>query len=137
MAKIVTDIFDEPKQIDIPNIQAKSASIPIIEEVSSMEATSPREKLLTNSRHIFDQCLDKLDKKGQDYATEEDPFSSFSEFGQDEILDALKHKAGQKWSRFKNLVKGKKPMVADESIEDTVQDMINYLVLWLVRRQWK
>lgn len=57
---------------------------------------------------------------------------SFSESVDDYGLIAGVVRIGDKYNRLKTLVKGKDPLVTDETIEDTLLDMANYAIMTLV-----
>lgn len=80
-------------------------------------------------REIFDTCLDVLDAKGRDYSGTEDGMGNFKDFGWKGIVVRL----GDKYHRIKNLTKAE-AAVANESVEDTLYDTINYACLALVMK---
>ena len=67
-------------------------------------------------------------KKNHDYG------NSFEQSLNEEGLAASRIRIGDKWNRFKQLSKGAKAQVNDESLRDTLIDMANYAimtVMWL------
>lgn len=67
-------------------------------------------------------------KKNHDYG------NSFEQSLNEEGLAASRIRMGDKWNRFKQLSKGAKAQVNDESLRDTLIDMANYAimtVMWL------
>ena len=88
------------------------------------------EEKMTMARQVFDTCLTVLDKKGRDYSGTEDAMSNFNDFGSMGILVRI----GDKYNRAKNLTKAGKAFVHDESLNDTVMDMLNYSLLWLIMK---
>ena len=76
----------------------------------------------------FDRCLELMKKKNQDYADPSDALSNFREFGSFGVIVRM----GDKWNRIKNITKNQKVDVKDESIQDSLMDMINYCVICLV-----
>ena len=92
------------------------------------------EKLARN----FMDCLEIVKRKNADYATEENPLSNFeaaTTFAGIEPTVALLVRIGDKWTRYRNLMTGKEPAVQDESIEDTLRDVINYTNILLIYHQ--
>lgn len=79
-------------------------------------------------RAIFDTCLEVLDAKGRDYSGTEDGMSNFKDFGWKGIVVRL----GDKYHRLKNLSKAE--AAVNESVEDTLHDMIGYSALALVMK---
>lgn len=80
-------------------------------------------------RAIFNTCLEVLDAKGRDYSGTEDGMGNFKDFGWKGIVVRL----GDKYHRLKNLTKAE-AAVANESVEDTLYDTINYAALALVMK---
>jgi hypothetical protein len=98
-----------------------------------------REELLKNMEETFEKCLETAKLKNQDYANDLDCFSNFSSI---EELGITKTEIGflvrmqDKWSRIINLI-NKKNSVEDETIDDTIEDFINYLALLKAYRRSK
>lgn len=83
---------------------------------------------------VISDCVNIHDKKSQDYANIDDPFSNFkiavhlvSEFSDsmDQVFVTL---IGVKLGRIAELRNGKEPM--NESLRDSHLDLINYCALW-------
>lgn len=73
-----------------------------------------------------EEALELSRKKNRDYAGDGDPFRNFNEFGALGILVRM----SDKFSRIRTLIeRGGDPEV-DETIEDTLQDLLNYS--WLL-----
>ena len=72
-----------------------------------------------------------MQKKNADYAGNSNPYANFLNSKvvgvspQKGILVRLM----DKMSRIGNLIEGKNPMVKDETVDDTIDDAINYLVI--------
>lgn len=82
---------------------------------------------------ILDECLALAEKKNNDYAGEEDPFKNFrvcEEIGLCSMSVGILVRLCDKVSRFRNLYEGKEPKV-EESMRDTVIDIINYSAIFL------
>lgn len=86
------------------------------------------DQFLATCKQLFDDCNATLIKKNADY-TDTDPFSNFyaPELGlttEQSILYMIK----LKYNRISNLIiNNKSPNF--ESIDDTIRDMVNYLVI--------
>jgi len=87
--------------------------------------------LLVDAKETFDSCFAIMKKKNADYAGDLDPFHNFKNSRvvgvspQKGILVRLM----DKMSRIGVLTEGKGPAVKEESIDDTIDDAINYLVI--------
>jgi len=81
-------------------------------------------------RETFDKCIDISIKKNADYASDADPFKNFrmSEMVGVEPCKAIIIRITDKLSRISTLL-DKEADVSDESIYDTIYDMINYLAI--------
>lgn len=79
-------------------------------------------------RAIFNTCIEILDAKGRDYSGLENGMKNFEDFGWKGIVVRL----GDKYHRLKNLTKSE--AAVDESVEDTLHDMIGYSALALVMK---
>lgn len=65
---------------------------------------------------------------------------SFNQTLDEEGIVALRVRLADKWNRFKQLSKGSNPLVKDESLIDTMEDMANYLIMgimWLEEQEEK
>ena len=79
--------------------------------------------------NIFEQeLLPTLAAKGHDYAGNEDCMSNLVDFGWQGVVVRM----GDKYHRIKNFAQHTKLLVRDESIEDTLKDLINYAFLCLL-----
>ena len=88
--------------------------------------------LIESLKKTFGKCLMLATKKNKDYAGEENPFKN---------IEAVKHynidpkaalivRLSDKFSRLTNIIISKQEAeVKDETVEDTIQDMINYLAI--------
>ena len=86
---------------------------------------TPRERLLRMHEDMCKQARATMRKKSADYATEEDPLANFRRFGPLGIVCRL----DDKLSRLANFVKRGVFDVEDESLADTLRDLLNYSVL--------
>ncbi len=80
---------------------------------------------------LFGKAKELMIRKNHDYAGEADPFKNFrmcEEVNLCTVLVGMLVRLGDKVSRLENL-KTKEAKVKEESIEDTLIDVINYCVL--------
>ena len=77
-------------------------------------------------KDITDEMLKIFIQKNHDYG------NAFEESMNEEGLTSARVRLGDKWRRFKQLSKGEKALVEDESIKDTLLDMANYAILTLM-----
>lgn len=89
--------------------------------------------LLIDLEETFTGCLDIAKKKNNDYAGEKakDPFANFrgSEFLTGVSVEkGILVRLGDKFKRVSNLLE-QEAAVKDESIQDTLNDMINYVAI--------
>jgi hypothetical protein len=77
---------------------------------------------------LFNDCLEIAKKKSHDYAGEEDSLSNLRDFGWQGIVVRL----GDKYHRVKNFAKSGSLQVTDESVRDTLRDLVNYGALALI-----
>lgn len=88
-----------------------------------------RENLI---RDVFEtELLPMLRAKGHDYSGNANSFGNLSDFGWQGVVVRL----GDKYHRLKNFAKAGELKVKDESIEDTLKDMINYAFFCLIMRR--
>ena len=83
---------------------------------------------------ICEKALEILKKKNHDYSYGEDPFKNFQlceNVGICKTEEGILVRLSDKLSRIVSLIKSNERLVKDESIEDTVIDMINYGILLL------
>lgn len=98
---------------------------PTKEELEGIPDT-PKNRL---HRHHSDMCGEAFHlmlRKNHDYASDADPYRNFRQFGRYGILVRL----GDKFSRLRSFEEQGKLKVEDESVKDTLLDIINYAVLY-------
>ena len=87
--------------------------------------------------YTFSICQQILEAKNKDYATDQDPFKNFiatANLANISVSHGILIHIGDKLSRISNLLNKDMPVVYCESLEDTIQDVINYLAIlkaWL------
>lgn len=97
---------------------------------------------MTNAEFIkqleenFNRGLEIIKRKNHDYATDTDPWKNFrfADLVGVSVDRAILVRISDKLARVSNLL-DKQAMVADEKVEDTVLDAINYLNILLVYLQ--
>lgn len=101
-----------------------------------------REELLKHHEIICKQARDLMDKKNRDYAGN-DGLEPFANFTRVESMGICSTEQGfmvrltDKMSRISSILESGKNHVKDESFEDTMVDVINYIVLLSAYRQEK
>lgn len=88
-------------------------------------------ELKSNAEERFENCLEILKKKNHDYSGDRDELFNFKLVEQLGILSTEKGilvRMVDKISRLSTLL-DKEAHVADESIQDTLDDLINYAVI--------
>lgn len=101
-----------------------------------------REELLKHHELLCKQARDLMDKKNRDYAGNDgkEPFANFTRV---EAMGICSTEQGfmvrltDKMSRLSSILASGKNHVKDESFEDTMVDVINYIVLLSAYRQEK
>lgn len=78
----------------------------------------------------FTECYNLIERKNADYADEGNPFKNFEMSTQVGVTPAraILVRVSDKLSRVSNLL-NKEATVNDESIADTLNDMINYIAI--------
>ena len=90
-----------------------------------------REQLIELHSFLSAKALDLMTRKNQDYAGGGDPFSNFrasSVLGIDPVL-ALMVRCIDKFKRIESFVRKGELKVKEESVQDSILDVINYMVL--------
>ena len=91
-----------------------------------------RTEYLDNFAKVTKQMLEITAKKSNDYASDDDPFRNFREFGELGILVRM----SDKFSRLRTALYDRKDMaVSDETVEDTILDLATYAILLLSYRR--
>jgi hypothetical protein len=82
---------------------------------------------------IYQECLELSSRKNKDYSGEENPFRNFmlsEHLGICRTEEGIMVRILDKVTRIANLLKNE-AAVKDESIEDTLKDLINYSAILL------
>jgi hypothetical protein len=107
-----------------------------------MENQMTRDELLKHHEVLCKQARDLMDMKNRDYAGNggKQPFANFTRV---EAMGICSTEQGfmvrltDKMSRLSSIIESGKTNVKDESFEDTMIDVINYIVLLSAYRQDK
>ena len=98
-----------------------------------------KDELFERMSAAYQTCLRIVEAKNRDYASDADPFANFrliEQFSDGKISAeyGILTRCSDKFKRIMNLL-DKPNDVADESIDDTINDLCNYLqILKLYRR---
>ena len=90
-----------------------------------------QEQFFKDLENTFSECLQTARRKNADYSKEGDPFANFKNV---EVLGICSVETGiltrmtDKIARISNLTK-QEAQVKDESIKDTLMDLINYAAI--------
>lgn len=123
---------------NVPDIDRLKACLEAITDEGSQKANFCSSAISTppTDADKFEAITKKMHsifrKKNHDYG------NSFEQSLNEEGLAASRIRMGDKWNRFKQLSKGGKTLVKDESLRDTLIDMANYAimtVMWMDKQQ--
>jgi hypothetical protein len=89
-----------------------------------------KEQFIAHAKQTSERCLNLLIKKNSDYGAEADPFKNFrgSTLVGVDPKRAILVRMTDKMARVSNLL-DKPPEVVNESITDTLDDLINYSII--------
>lgn len=96
-----------------------------------LETGGPRSDLYAAHERLCKAALALMLKKNQDYACQSDPYRNFRTFGTLGVLVRL----SDKLSRLRSFEENNKFAVEDEKLIDTIQDAVNYLVIYYQMKQ--
>jgi|GEM_PF-2274877 hypothetical protein len=106
----------------------------ILENQKYHKNENPALILLNETTEIFKECIEILKKKNHDYRPNEDPFGNFrlcEVLGVCEVEIGIYTRMLDKMTRIAAILKKKDTAVRDETIEDTLKDLINYSAILL------
>ena len=88
-------------------------------------------KIKDYAEGVFEECLEILESKSKDYATEQDPLFNFrgSVFAGVEPERALLVRVLDKMQRIRNFLDKGELATKGEGVNDSIYDIINYMVL--------
>ena len=93
---------------------------------SQVNAPSPREELYAAHEALCQKALDLMKRKNADYASADDPFRNFRMYGR----QGIEVRMSDKLARLRSLRENGKVACEDETMLDTITDIINYCVLY-------
>jgi hypothetical protein len=107
-----------------------------IEKAPKVNTVEECNQLIRSCSATFTACIDILIKKGKDYASMENPYANFEACT---LIDISVEKGIlvrmlDKLKRTSNLL-DHEAYVTDETLEDTLRDLINYSAILIARRQ--
>lgn len=89
-------------------------------------------ELIEHARQVFEKCAGVMERKNSDYSSSnENAFRNFEAvefFGITSTKRGIMVRLTDKFTRIGNLL-DKDPSVADEKLQDTIEDAINYLAI--------
>lgn len=88
----------------------------------------------------FNHAYSTLEKKSQDYSGDKDPFKNFKlceAVGLATLEEGILVRMFDKMGRVANLIKQTQTPKVDESVEDTLMDLINYAAILIAYRENK
>ena len=92
-----------------------------------------RQELYAAHRELCSSALDLMLRKNADYASSADPFRNFRMFGGLGVLV----RASDKLARLRTFEERETFSVTDESLRDTILDLINYAVIYYAMKREK
>lgn len=99
--------------------------------------TMNRDEFIDNLAENCDDALSIVQNKNQDYAADDDPFQNFrmvEDAGLMSLEEGIAVRMSDKMQRVFNLL-DEEAAVDDESLEDTLLDLMNYANILLTHRQ--
>lgn len=93
-------------------------------------------QLLRSCYNTFSQCYTILEKKNKDYAGMDNPYANFElcKVFDVPVTRGILIRIGDKIKRISNLL-NKEASVTEETLDDTIQDAINYLAILKAYRE--
>ena len=90
-------------------------------------------------RGAMNDALDIVEKKNTDYATEADPYKNFrfSQLINIGVEKAILQRVCDKMARVNNVIERGEVAVKDETVTDTLLDIINYIAILKVYIDWE
>jgi hypothetical protein len=101
-------------------------TVGVVRDYINPTPASNRDALEATHKSLSSNALSLMMKKNQDYACESDLFRNFRYFGPLGVLVRL----SDKLSRLRTFEERDTFSVTDESLRDTIEDAINYLVIY-------
>ena len=89
------------------------------------------DELITMMDGIFTNCIHLAARKNKDYASSDDALENFKDFGFLGVVVRL----NDKFKRLKNVTQNKKTAVKDETVLDTLRDIIVYGAIAIIMKE--
>ena len=116
--------------------QALAPSCPIH---GTKAAETPNNQMIDSVQATYSKCLDIMKRKCSDYAGLSTPYKNFETVERLGISTqvGIFIRLLDKITRLENLLKiqATEPFVTEETVEDTIEDAINYLAILKARRE--
>ena len=126
------NLFNITTGVDYRNIPDIENLKSCVEKITDYCNTSTSKTDADRFKDITKIMSDIFIRKNHDYG------NSFEQSLNEEGLTASRIRMGDKWNRYKQLSKGVKAQVNDESIKDTLIDIATYAIMtimWLDKQQ--
>ena len=126
------NLFNITTGVDYRNISDIENLKSCVEKITDYCNTSTSKTDADRFKDITKIMSDIFIRKNHDYG------NSFEQSLNEEGLTASRIRMGDKWNRYKQLSKGVKAQVNDESIKDTLIDIATYAIMtimWLDKQQ--
>ena len=126
------NLFNITTGVDYRNIPDIENLKSCVEEITDYCNTSTSKTDADRFKDITKIMSDIFIRKNHDYG------NSFEQSLNEEGITASRIRMGDKWNRYKQLSKGVKAQVNDESIKDTLIDIATYAIMtimWLDKQQ--
>lgn len=120
------NLFNITTGVDYRNIPDIENLKSCVEEITDYCNTSTSKTDADRFKDITKIMSDIFIKKNHDYG------NSFEQSLNEEGLTASRIRMGDKWNRYKQLSKGVKAQVNDESIKDTLIDIATYAIMTIM-----
>jgi len=125
----------------IPNIEGFDKTVKRIENLMVEQDRTPRtlQGGFAEIKQVLTEMFELMQLKGADYSENGNTFESFQttgDFAGGNTDTAFRHMLGVKVARIRNLHKKPYGSNLNESIEESYQDLANYLVLYLAYQKY-
>ena len=86
------------------------------------------DSLLAYAKSVYNKCITTMESKNKDYAHDGDAFANFrfAEMVKVPVDKAILVRMSDKLARISNCIDKGETAVKDESVQDTLMDLINY-----------
>jgi hypothetical protein len=115
----------------VPDATGDSEALAPIIDPTIPNLSEPRERLYAEHKDLCTSALELMLRKNADYASQADPFRNFRMFGGLGVLV----RASDKLARLRTFEERETFSVTDESLRDTILDLINYAVIYYAMKR--